>query len=186
MAEGIPSGPARRARDFARSRAGGALLFVFLVGVQAGGNVGPILRTGEALGPPAVAACASVTPGPANPLSPKALRASAGSALRLPILHGVGISIVLTQLRLAGVKIIAATSSRRPGGTPPVFSPWEINWKDPVALLIGNEGGGLPEEIEGSANALLRIPVAEPVESQNAAAAAAVLLYEAARQRRAP
>jgi TrmH family RNA methyltransferase len=172
--------------DIVRSPAAGALLIVVLVGVQDPGNVGTILRTGEAFGATAVATCASGASGTANPHSPKALRASAGSALRLPILHGVGISIVLTQLRLAGVKIIAATSSRRPGGTPPVFSPWEINWKDPVALLIGNEGGGLPEEIEGSADALLRIPVAEPVESLNAAAAAAVLLYEAARQRRAP
>ena len=172
--------------DIVRSPSAGALLIVVLVGVQDPGNVGTILRTGEAFGATAVATCASGTSGTANPHSPKALRASAGSALRLPILHGVGISIVLTQLRLAGVKIIAATSSRQSGGTPPVFSPWEINWRDPVALLIGNEGGGLPEEIERSADALLRIPLAEPVESLNAAAAAAVLLYEAARQRRAP
>jgi len=52
-----------------------------------------------------------------------------------------------------------------------------------VALLVGNEGAGLPEEIERSADARIRIPMASGVESLNAAAAAAVLFYEAARQR---
>jgi TrmH family RNA methyltransferase len=52
-----------------------------------------------------------------------------------------------------------------------------------VALLVGNEGAGLPEEIERSADARIRIPLASGVESLNAAAAAAVLFYEAARQR---
>lgn len=172
--------------DLVRSPANGLPLIVVLVGVQDPGNVGTILRTAEAFGASGVATCTSGTSGTANPHSPKALRASGGSALRLPILHGVGISILLAQLRLAGFKIIAATSADNSGGAPPVFLPWEMNWKEPVALLIGNEGAGLPEEIERSADALLRIPLAESVESLNAAVAAAVLLYEAARQRRAP
>ncbi len=172
--------------DIVRCPARGAPLIVVLVGVQDPGNVGTILRTGEAFGASGVATCASGTSGTANPHSPKALRASAGSALRLPILHGVGISILLAQLRVAGVKIIAATSYRGSGRTPRVLSPWEVNWKDPIAILIGNEGAGLPNEIERSADALLRIPLDERVESLNAAVAAAVLLYEAARQRRAP
>jgi len=52
-----------------------------------------------------------------------------------------------------------------------------------VALLVGNEGAGLPEEVERSADARIRIPMASGVESLNAAAAAAVVFYEAARQR---
>jgi tRNA G18 (ribose-2'-O)-methylase SpoU len=52
-----------------------------------------------------------------------------------------------------------------------------------VALLVGNEGAGLPEEVERSADARICIPMASGVESLNAAAAAAVLFYEAARQR---
>jgi len=52
-----------------------------------------------------------------------------------------------------------------------------------VALLVGNEGAGLPEEVERSADARIRIPMASGIESLNAAAAAAVLFYEAARQR---
>jgi TrmH family RNA methyltransferase len=52
-----------------------------------------------------------------------------------------------------------------------------------VALLVGNEGAGLPEEVERSADARIRIPMASGTESLNAAAAAAVVFYEAARQR---
>jgi TrmH family RNA methyltransferase len=64
-----------------------------------------------------------------------------------------------------------------------MLAPWEVDWRQPVALLIGNEGAGLPEEIERSADARIRIPMSSSVESLNAAAAAAVLFYEAARQR---
>ncbi|HYL09819.1 MAG TPA: RNA methyltransferase [Candidatus Acidoferrales bacterium] len=171
--------------DIVRSPAAGSAMIVVLVGVQDPGNVGTILRTCEAFGASGVATCVSGASGTANPYSPKALRASAGSALRLSVLHGVGISILLAQLRVAGLRVLAACSRGHESCAPSVFSPWEINWKDPVALLIGNEGAGLPEEIERSADALVRIPLAEHVESLNAAAAAAVLLYEAARQRRA-
>jgi TrmH family RNA methyltransferase len=65
----------------------------------------------------------------------------------------------------------------------PLLTPWQVDWCQPVALLIGNEGAGLPEEIERSADARIRIPMSSSVESLNAAAAAAVLFYEAARQR---
>ena len=65
----------------------------------------------------------------------------------------------------------------------PLLAPWQVNWCQPVALLIGNEGQGLPEELEHSADTRIRIPMSSSVESLNAAAAAAVLFYEAARQR---
>ena len=65
----------------------------------------------------------------------------------------------------------------------PLLAPWEVNWCQPMALLVGNEGAGLPEEIERSADARIHIPMASGVESLNAAAAAAVVFYEAARQR---
>jgi TrmH family RNA methyltransferase len=62
-------------------------------------------------------------------------------------------------------------------------APWEVDWCRPIALLVGNEGTGLPEEIERSADARIHIPMASGVESLNAAAAAAVVFYEAGRQR---
>ena len=161
----------------------GAPLVVILVGVQDPGNVGTILRTAAAFGASGAATCASAQSGTANPYSPKALRASAGAAFHLPIFAGMSLPILLTQLRIAGVHIFASSLHEPHEAGASMFSPWEVDWREPVAVLLGNEGAGLPEEIERSADRRIRIPMAASVESLNAAAAAAVLFYEAARQR---
>ena len=168
----------------------GLALVVVLVGVQDPGNVGTILRAAEAFGVTGAATCA----GTANPLSPKALRASAGSALRLPILRSASSATLLAQLRVSKVKLYAAVpdcnshNGGRSDATPTVKRPWEADWKSRVALLIGNEGAGLPEEIVRSCDARVTIPQRKSkgpmgVESLNAAMAGTVLLYEAMRQR---
>jgi len=172
----------------------GVALVVVLVGVQDPGNVGTILRAAEAFGATGAATCAAGPVGTANPLAPKALRASAGSALRLPILHGMSSAILLAQLRVSGVKLYAAVpdsdshEGRRGGSLPAFVRPWEADWKSPVALLVGNEGAGLAEEIVRSCDACVSIPQVDSgkmggVESLNAAMAGSVLLYEAMRQR---
>jgi len=160
-----------------------APLLVVLAGVQDPGNVGTILRTAAAFGATGAATAASGISGTASPFSPKALRASAGAALQLPILAGMSISILLAQLRVAGVRTLASSVHDSRDTAQPLLPPWEIDWCQPVALLVGNEGAGLPEEVERSADARIRIPMATGVESLNAAAAAAVLFYEATRQR---
>jgi len=160
-------------------------LLVVLAGVQDPGNVGTILRTASAFGATGAVTAASGQSGTAGPFSPKALRASAGSALHLPVLAGMSLPILLTQLRVANVRTLASCVHETPGGGNPLLAPWEVNWCEPVALLVGNEGAGLPEEVERSADARIRIPIASGIESLNAAAAAAVLFYEAARQRSA-
>lgn len=160
-----------------------APLLVVLAGVQDPGNVGTILRTAAAFGATGAVTAASGQSGTASPFSPKALRASAGAALHLPILPGMSLPILLTQLRIAKVHTLASSVREPQEGEPRVLSPWEVNWCESVALLVGNEGAGLPEEVEHSADARIRIPMASGVESLNAAAAAAVLFYEAARQR---
>jgi TrmH family RNA methyltransferase len=160
-----------------------APLLVVLAGVQDPGNVGTILRTAAAFGATGAVTAASGQSGTASPFSPKALRASAGAALHLPILPGVSLPILLTQLKIAGVRALASSVREPDDGEPGVLSPWKVDWCEPVALLVGNEGAGLPEEIERSADARIRIPMASGIESLNAAAAAAVLFYEAARQR---
>src|ERR1700729_1773726 len=81
-----------------------APLVLVIAGVQDPGNVGTILRSAEAFGATGVVA----TRGTADPWSPKALRASAGSALRLPLIRGMAIPVFLAQLRVAGVSILAA------------------------------------------------------------------------------
>jgi RNA methyltransferase, TrmH family len=158
-------------------------LLVVLVGVQDPGNVGTILRTGAAFGATGAAIAASGQSGTASPYSPKALRASAGAALHLRILSGMPLGILLEQLKAAGIRTLASSVHEPGDGEARVMAPWEMDWCVPSALLVGNEGSGLPEEVERGAGARIRIPMASGVESLNAAAAAAVLFYEAARQR---
>src|ERR1700730_9634356 len=158
-------------------------LLVVLAGVQDPGNVGTILRTAAAFGATGAATAASGISGTASPFSPKALRASAGAALHLPVLAGSSLSIFLAQLKVAGVSTLASSVRDPRDDEQPLLAPWGVDWCQPVALLVGNEGAGLPEEVERSADARIRIPMASGVESLKPAPAAAVLFYEAARQR---
>jgi TrmH family RNA methyltransferase len=177
-----------------------APLLAVLAGVQDPGNVGTILRTAAAFGATGAITAASGISGTASPYSPKALRASAGAALHLPILAGMSLAILLTQFKIAGIHALASSAHEKGASSstdvgaqhaaphlgkaaPGLLAPWEIDWCQPIALLVGNEGAGLPEEIERTADARIRIPLARGVESLNAAAAAAVVFYEAARQR---
>ena len=165
---------------------GNATLVVVLAGAQDPGNVGTILRSAEAFG----ATGAVATRGTADPWSPKALRASAGSALRLPVLRGLAIPVLLAQLKIEQVAIIAAIAGGRRGGSERPAGP--ATWDSPrsqdalrqaVAIFIGNEGAGLPVEVEHAADAAISIPMSGAVESLNAGVAASLLLYELARGR---
>jgi TrmH family RNA methyltransferase len=159
---------------------GGVPLVAVLVGVQDPGNVGTAIRSAEAFH----ATGAIATRGTADPWSAKALRASAGSALRLPFLHGIAPAIALAQLRATGLQILATASKLNRAPNAPAPAPFEI-LREPCAILIGNEAAGLPPEIARSADATLEIPISAEVESLNAGVAASLLLYEAARQRAA-
>jgi RNA methyltransferase, TrmH family len=156
-----------------------APLIVVLAAVQDPGNVGTVVRSAEAFGATGVVA----TRGSADPWSPKALRASAGSALRLPVLRAMAIPILIAQLKVAGLELLAATSTQ-PSATDALGLSAQADLSAPVALFIGNEGGGLPAEVTRSLERMISIPTTGTVESLNAAIAASILLYEAARQRR--
>jgi len=153
---------------------GEAPLVVVIAGVQDPGNVGTILRSAEAFGASGVIAAR----GTADPWSPKAMRASAGSALRVPLLRGMAIPVVLAQLKMAGVKIFAASAKPRPAENV------STNLQGPAAIFIGNEGAGLPPEVLKAAEGTISIPISGQVDSLNAGVAASVILFEAARQRR--
>jgi TrmH family RNA methyltransferase len=157
-------------------------LIVVLAGVQDPGNVGTIIRTAVAFGATGAVTSATGQSGTANPFSPKALRSSAGAALHLPLVHGAALGILLAQFKLNNISTIATCA--HDDTTQSLAAPWEIDWCQPIALLVGNEGAGLPEDIVHSADARIQIPMERRVESLNAAAAAAVLFYEAFRQRR--
>jgi TrmH family RNA methyltransferase len=144
---------------------------VVLVGLQDPGNVGTILRVAEAFG---ASGCIGVR-GTCSAFNPKVVRASAGSLFRAPHVWGVEWDEVRAALRLQGIPLVATSPHT---GTP--IADW--NWSKPTALLIGNEGQGIPTEQLKECAASLRIPQRTPVESLNSAVAAAVILYEAFRQ----
>jgi TrmH family RNA methyltransferase len=149
-------------------------LIVVLAGIQDPGNLGTILRSAEAFGATGVVSL----PGTVNAWNPKAVRASAGSVFRVPVLAASEVEC-FARLREAGVKVLATTARRtKPANLAELYGP--------VALVIGNEGSGVPEEIVRKADGAIAIPCPGPVESLNAAVAASVLLYEASRQRATP
>jgi TrmH family RNA methyltransferase len=150
----------------------GAPLILVLAGLQDPGNLGTILRSAEAFGATGVVSL----PGTVSAWNPKAVRASAGSVFRVP-LAAASAEECLAKLRETGVKVW--TTAVR--GAEAVHT---IDLAGPVALLIGNEGNGVPEELAAQADGALTIPCPGAVESLNASIAASVLLYEAARQRR--
>jgi TrmH family RNA methyltransferase len=158
---------------------GDAALVVVMAAVQDPGNIGTIVRSAEAFGATGVV----TTRGSADPWSPKALRASAGSGLRVPLLRGMAVPVLLAQLRVAGVKIVAASSHSGAAGSVGADDT-APDLRLPVAIFIGNEGAGLAREIDSVSDGRISIPMTAGVESLNAGVAASVVLYEAARQRK--
>jgi tRNA(Leu) C34 or U34 (ribose-2'-O)-methylase TrmL len=114
-------------------------------------------------------------PGTVSTWNPKAVRASAGSVFRMPLI-ATSPEEGFTRLRAAGVTIWTTAVQ----GAEPANG---VDLAGPVALVIGNEGNGVPEDLAEQADGAITIPCPGPVESLNAAVAASVLLYEASRQR---
>ena len=139
--------------------------------VQDPGNVGGIMRTAEAAGATAFVATAAT----ADPFGWKAVRGSMGSALRLPIARA-DIEDVLAALRKGGI----ATNALVPQGGEPLFA---ADFTRPSALVLGSEGLGLSDALLQRVDRRITVPMRQPVESLNVGVAAALVLYEAFRQR---
>jgi TrmH family RNA methyltransferase len=150
-----------------------APLILVLAGLQDPGNLGTILRSAEAFGATGIVALT----GTVSAWNPKAVRASAGSVFRVPLVAAT-VDETIPRLHASGAKIYATLSSRAEPATL-------VDWAAPAAIIIGNEGNGIPGSLVARADAAITIPCPGPVESLNAAVAASVLLYEAARQRAA-
>ena len=142
------------------------------IDVQEPGNVGALIRAAEAGGVTGALVCGVS----ANPFSWKALRGSMGSVLRLPIAAGLTTHQAFTLMRKSGVRTIAAIPR---GGDDPDA----IDWRGKTGLLLGGEGPGLTDEAIALCDARVSIPMAGSVESLNVAAAGAILVYAARRQR---
>ena len=139
--------------------------------VQDPGNVGGIMRTAEAAGATAFVTTAAT----ADPLGWKALRGSMGSALRLPIARAE-MADVLPVLRAAGIRTIALV----PRAGEPLFA---SDFREPSAFILGSEGAGVSDDLLRQVDRRITIPMHGPVESLNVGVAAALVLYEAFRQR---
>jgi TrmH family RNA methyltransferase len=149
-------------------------LALIAVDVQDPGNVGAIVRVSEAGGAAGVIAGGAC----ADPFGWKSIRGSMGSALRLPIAVERDAGAAIAAARRHGCRIMAAVPR---GGQ----SMWQVDYAGPVAILIGGEGTGLPASLLAGADEHVTVPMQPPVESLNAAVTAALIVYEAFRQRSA-
>lgn len=136
-------------------------------------NAGAALRVAEAAGATGVI----LTKGSTDPLSPKSLRGSMGSAFRLPLWTGPTLEEALQWCAARGIGTVATAAAANSLHT-------ELDWTQPRAVVLGPEAGGLSAAELGATEEAVCIPMREPVESLNLATALAVVLYEAARQRR--
>jgi len=151
-----------------------ASLMVVCVDVRDPGNAGTILRSAEAAGAGGLVFC----DGSVDVYNPKTVRASAGSLFYVPVVAGGDAQTVLEQIGGWGLRRLGAVAGR---GQDPTL----VDLVAPVALVLGNEALGLPDSVEPFLDGRLSIPMAGRVESLNVGMAAAVLCFEAARQRRA-
>lgn len=150
-----------------------APLLVLLEDLQDPGNLGTILRGGEGGGVDGVI----MTRQTVDIFNPKVIRATMGSIYRVPFFVTENMGDTIDFLKKSGVTVYAAHLE----GSVDYD---QLDYAPPTAFLIGNEGGGLRRETAARAGKYIKIPMLGQVESLNAAAAATILMYEAARQRR--
>lgn len=148
-------------------------LLMVLDNLQDPGNMGTILRAGEAAGVTGVVMsrdCVDI-------YNPKVIRSTMGSVYRMPFIYVDDLPKVVEDLQKAGIHTYAAHLKGQ-------HSYEEEDYCRGTAFLIGNEGNGLRDETANAAEIFVKIPMCGEVESLNAAVASSVLMFEAARQRR--
>ena len=156
-----------------KARQSASPLLVLMHGINNPVNVGAIMRTAEAAGVTGIITTAAT----ADPFSPRALRGAMGSAFRLPIWTGANYSEVVSWCAICGIRTNCADVEAERTFT-------EIDWRGPSALIVGPESTGLSSNEIASADEAVRIPMEGSVESLNVGVAAAIVLYEAHRQRK--
>ena len=151
-----------------------ASFVVICVDVRDPGNAGTVLRTAEAAGADGVVCCE----GSVDVYNPKTVRASAGSLFHVPVVVGPSPAATAAALKGFGLTRMATVAHDGQDYTT-------VDLSGRLALLLGNEASGLPDELVDAVDARLSIPMAGRTESLNVGMAAAVVCFEAARQRRA-
>lgn len=148
-------------------------LLMVLDNLQDPGNLGTILRAGEAAGVTGVILSSDCV----DIYNPKVIRSTMGSVFRMPFIY---VEDLPTVVKMLGEKEIHTYAAHLKGKC----SYEEEDFTKGTAFLIGNEGNGLQDEVADAAEIYVKIPMCGEVESLNAAIAASVLMFEAARQRR--
>ncbi len=154
-------------------REGGAALLLVLEDIQDPGNLGTILRSGEGAGVSGIVMSRDT----ADIYNPKVIRATMGSVYRMPFCYVDDLENAIGQMKKAGTEVFAAHLEGKKSYD-------QCDYRKASAFLIGNEGKGLTERISLLADVRIKIPMEGKVESLNAAVAASLLAFEAARQRR--
>lgn len=167
-----PEPPAEE-KMFAADAQGRRPLLLVLDHVQDPGNLGTMIRTGEGAGVTGVFLSSDCV----DLYNPKTIRSTMGSVFRMPCRYTEDLPALLDRMREHGIHTYAAHLEGRTDYDEEVYT-------DGCAFLIGNEGNGLRREVADRADTYIRIPMEGQVESLNAAIAAAVLMFEAGRQRR--
>ena len=148
-------------------------VFVALHEVANPGNLGTIIRTADAAGASGVILIGRGT----DPFDPAAVKASMGAVFSVPVAAVATAGEFLLWCR--GSEIAVAVTSGSGSG-----SLWDASMPQPLVILFGSEGSGLPEDVLAAGDLRLRIPMTGTAESLNLAVAAGVVLYEAWRQLR--
>ena len=141
--------------------------------IQDPGNLGTMIRAGEGAGIQGVI----MSKGTVDVFNPKTIRATMGSIYRIPFYYAEDLHVCIEDMKRKGICVYAAHLKGEKS--------YDLaDYTKPSAFLIGNEGNGLKDETAELATAYLKIPMLGQVESLNAAIAATLFAYEAARQRR--
>lgn len=147
--------------------------FMVLDNLQDPGNLGTIVRTAEGAGVDAV----FMSKDTVDIYNPKVIRSTMGSIYRMPVVYVEDLIALLEAFKAKGIKSYAAHLEGK-------NSYDQESYDEGTAILIGNEGNGLREEVSNVADIWVKIPMLGQVESLNAAIAASVMMFEVARQRR--
>jgi TrmH family RNA methyltransferase len=162
------------ATDIDRLRLPSDPLLLVVEAVEKPGNLGAIVRTADGAGADAVIAASPIT----DVFNPNAIRASLGTVFAVPV-AAAPTADVLAWLRRVPVRIVAARVDAQALYT-------HVDLRGPVGIVVGNEAGGLSAAWSASDVDAVRLPMLGEADSLNVSAAAAILLYEARRQRGIP
>lgn len=146
---------------------------MILENLQDPGNLGTILRAGEGAGITGLIMSRDTV----DIYNPKVIRSTMGSVFRVPFLYTDDLPAAVKELQSRGIRLFAAHLGGKNNYD-------QEDYTGDIGFLIGNEGNGLTDELSEMADTWVKIPMAGQVESLNAAIAAAILMFETARQRR--